>query len=128
MLKELPIWKALFVWGPYNLHHRVHFGVHLGVHEGPRGYLGSYDGTSISKKYLPVVNPFKPDVWKSIKKRHETLCFKSYFETHKSYDHMQKIRPISQKFNVISRIKNCCNLLIFNFGLSLLFRCCINYV
>ena len=28
---------------------------------------------------------------------------KSYFETYKSYDHMQNFRPLSQKFSEISR-------------------------
>ena len=30
----------------------------------------------------------------------------SYFETYKSYDHMQKIRPISQNFNEILTFEN----------------------
>ena len=31
---------------------------------------------------------------------------KSYFQTYKSYDHMQKIRPISQNFNEILTFEN----------------------
>ena len=31
---------------------------------------------------------------------------KSYFQTYKSYDHMQKIRPISQNFNKILTFEN----------------------
>ena len=31
---------------------------------------------------------------------------KSYFETYKSYDQMQKIRPISQNFNEILTFEN----------------------
>ena len=30
---------------------------------------------------------------------------KSYFETYKSYDHMQNFRPLSQKFSEISRFE-----------------------
>ena len=38
---------------------------------------------------------------------HETLCCQQLFETYKSYDHMQKIRPISQNFHkVIKDLKN----------------------
>ena len=31
---------------------------------------------------------------------------KSYFEAYKSYDHMQKIRPVSQNFNAILTFEN----------------------
>ena len=74
---------------------------------------------------------------------------KSYFETYKSYDHMQKFRPLSQKLSKISRFekfeflrfcltlthRNCHNSLNFGdtgqgsyFGFIPLFMCSINHV
>ena len=41
--------------------------------------------------------------WKSAVRPYIT---KSYFETYKLYDHMQKIRPIHQKYNEILRFEN----------------------
>ena len=39
-------------------------------------------------------------------KHHPLEINKSYFGTYKSYDHMQKIRPISQNFNEILTFEN----------------------
>ena len=48
---------------------------------------------------------------------------KSYFETYKSYDHMQNFRPLSQKFSEISRFEK---FEFLRFCLTLTHRNCHN--
>ena len=81
-----------------------------------------------------------PPLWNQGRSCFRPHVAKSYFETYKSYDHMQNFRPLSQKFSEISRFenfeflrfcltlthRNCHNSL--NFGFIPLFMCSINHV
>ena len=47
--------EGRFWQGSKSQPYKIYFRVHLGVHEGPGGSPGSYHGTEISKKLLPIV-------------------------------------------------------------------------
>ena len=68
-----------------------------------------FDSTTVrSLLYVPGYSLEFPSTWHSQGQRSAVRPYvaKSYFETYKSYDHMQKIGPLSQNFNEILTFEN----------------------